>query len=579
MPKPHFSELLQRRRHELGLSIEQASRILKLREDVLVSFEEGDFERIPQSGYAQGMLSSYARYLGLNSREITDLFQEELYHYVHGTSSHELRRRTRDTQTGRFIAGYDVVNAEGSRPKAYVEYRGLLPTSGGPAGDMGAFASVSDARPRRTMPMAGSGPSAASAYGRGGYGQGQQAHSYNASAQGASSQDDEAYRSSARRARNQRRRSTNNNDPASRLLSQRQQVTGAASTQMTRQYSGSRANSGRTGGSRPQRAYRRDDVSTRRVVSGDYSDDMRYDDRARPYERASTISGRRSSRNIASVDRPNVRRRAPKGGYGPGTGSRNQRGRRQPAKKQGLLGGVLGFFADSRNATFAIIVLLAMVLTGILVFAATSCVNAKTGSTSSQAGQTVSVSSTDTSSSKNSGSGSSSSSDSDSSSSSKSTTTDSSKTTVSDSNAADATTDAADGAATDATATTTQQATVVKVSVADGEYSWLEITCDGTSAVAESVTGPWEQEYTVTDSITIRAANPSKVSVTENGKKVDFTSKASGTGTLTIKGTPVTTTDETAADGTDAAATTGTTSTTTATTSTTTATTSTSTAQ
>ncbi len=559
MPKPHFSELLQRRRHELGLSIEQASRVLKLREDVLVSFEEGDFERIPQSGYAQGMLSSYARYLGLNSREIIDLFQEELYHYVHGTSSHELRRRTRDTQAGRFISGYDVVNAEGSRPKAYVEYKGLLPTSGGPAGDMGAFASVSDARPRRTMPMAGSGPSAASAYGRGGYGQDQQARSYNAAPQGSSRQQDDEYaRGSARRARNQRRRTTNNNDPASRLLSQRQQVTGAASTQMSRQYSGGRANSGRGGSSRPQRTYRRDDVSTRRVVSGDYSDDMRYDDHARPYERASTITGRRSSRNIASVDRPNVRRRAPQSGYGSGNRG-GQRGRRRGSQR----GGILGFFSDSRNATFAIIVILAMVLTGILVFAATSCVNAKTGASSSQAGQTVSVNSADSGSSKSSDSGSSSNSSSNSSNNSSSSSKSTTSTNTSDGSSS-TTTDVAgdDATATDA-ATTTQQPTVVKVSVADGEYSWLEITCDGTSAVAESVTGPWEQEFTVTDSITIRAANPSKVSVTENDKKVDFTSKASGTGTLTIKGTPVTATDQTAENAAaDGASTTTTTSTT-----------------
>ncbi len=556
MPKPHFSELLQRRRHELGLSIEQASRILKLREDVLVGFEEGDFERIPQSGYAQGMLSSYARYLGLNPREITDLFQEELYHYVNGTSSHELRRRTRDTQTGRFISGYDIVNAEGSRPKAYVEYKGLLPTSGGPAGDMGAFASVSDARPRRTMPMAGSGPSAVSAYGHGGYGQDQQTRSYNAAPHGsARPQDDEYARGSARRARNQRRRTTNNNDPASRLLSQRQQVTGAASTQMTRQYSGSRANSGRGGSARPQRSYRRDDVSTRRVVSGDYSDDMRYDDHARPYERASTITGRRSSRNIASVDRPNVRRRAPQSGYAANSRG-GQRGRRRGSQK----GGVLGFFSDSRNATFAIIVILAMVLTGILVFAATSCVNAKnvSGSTS---GQTVSVSTTDSSSSKNDGSSSSNSS-SDSNSSSKSTTA------TTSAGANDQTSDAAAAGDASATTTTQTQATVVKVSVADGEYSWLEITNDGTSAVAESVTGPWEQEFTVTDSITIRAANPSKVTVSENGKKVDFTSKASGTGTLTIKGTPVTTTDQTATEGSAADGTAATTTTSTSSTST-----------
>ena len=145
------------RRHDLGLSLEQASRILKLRRDVLVAFEEGDYDHMPQSGYAQGMLSSYARYLGLNAREIVDLFQEELYEHRHGSSSHELRRRTRQTQAGRNISGYDVVNEAGSRPKAYVEYRPLLPTSGGPAGDMGNFATTAPARPRSSLPLAGVG--------------------------------------------------------------------------------------------------------------------------------------------------------------------------------------------------------------------------------------------------------------------------------------------------------------------------------------------------------------------------------------------------------------------------------------
>ena len=171
MPRPRFSEMLLQRRRQLGLTVEQASRILKLREDVLVAFEEGDFESMPQSGYAQGMLSSYARYLGLNAREVVDLFQEELYEYVNGSGSHELRRRTRDTIAGRGVSGYDVVNEAGSRPKAYVEYHGLLPTAGGPAGDMGNFATVTPARPRQSVPLAGLGPSAVAAYGNDAYSQ------------------------------------------------------------------------------------------------------------------------------------------------------------------------------------------------------------------------------------------------------------------------------------------------------------------------------------------------------------------------------------------------------------------------
>ena len=57
MPRPRFSEMLIERRRQLGLTIEQASSVLKLKVQVLVAFEEGDFGSIPKSGYAQGMLS------------------------------------------------------------------------------------------------------------------------------------------------------------------------------------------------------------------------------------------------------------------------------------------------------------------------------------------------------------------------------------------------------------------------------------------------------------------------------------------------------------------------------------------
>ena len=288
MSRPRFSEALVMRRHDLGLSLEQASRILKLRRDVLVAFEEGDYDHMPQSGYAQGMLSSYARYLGLNAREIVDLFQEELYEHRHGSSSHELRRRTRQTQAGRNISGYDVVNEAGSRPKAYVEYRPLLPTSGGPAGDMGNFATTAPARPRSSLPLAGVGtpaPGTRAAYSSPsyeGWDLGPERRPYNSG-----SARERAGASSARRRAQRPRRGSDSRQ--GRMLGD---------------------GAGPSYDDRPSaRLYRRDDVSTRRVSPSEYTDDMRYDDHASPYAPASTISGRRSSRNIAQIERPNVRRR------------------------------------------------------------------------------------------------------------------------------------------------------------------------------------------------------------------------------------------------------------------------------
>ena len=82
------------------------------------------------------------------------------------------------------------------------------------------------------------------------------------------------------------------------------------------------------------------------------------------------------------------------------------------------------------------------------------------------------------------------------------------------------------------------------MSVSAGSYTWLEVTCDGKSDVAESVTGPWEKEYTVTDTFSVQAGTPSAVTVTNNGQAVQFTSKASGLGSLSVKGTkPPETTD------------------------------------
>ena len=448
--------LLQRRR-QLGLTCEQASRILKLREDVLIAFEEGDFESMPQSGYAQGMLSSYARYLGLNAREVVDLFQEELYEYVNGSGSHELRRRTRDTIAGRGISGYDVVNEAGSRPKAYVEYHGLLPTAGGPAGDMGNFATVTPARPRQSVPLAGLGPSAVAAYGR-------EDHAYQQPRQQRPYNSGQAYESRQQRSTARRRASGQRrpqSDPAGRLLREGQQGVVDRDRDLV-------APRGRAGQARTQRLYQRDDVSTRSVRRGEYRDDLRYDGVASPYERASTISGRRSSRNIASVERPNVRRRQ----LPERSGAQGGR-RRQPARRGGVAGFVDAFLSDRRRALLLLLLVLAAVLTLILVFSVKSCTgsaqSAQTGS------KTVNVTTAQ-------GSGQDSSQGSGSSSDTSSSASDSKQdqaASVASGSGSTATGDAASGDQAQADAAATPERTVVQVSLASGEASWVEVTVDG----------------------------------------------------------------------------------------------------
>ena len=144
MARPRFSEMLVDRRRQLGLSIAQASQVLRLKQQVLMAFEEGDFANMPKSGYAQGMLSSYARYLGLNTRVVVSQFTSDLFEHERGRGAAPVRRRRYSREEE---VEYELPR-ERPRHESYEGGRGLLPTSGGYAGDLGSFATTSPPRSR-----------------------------------------------------------------------------------------------------------------------------------------------------------------------------------------------------------------------------------------------------------------------------------------------------------------------------------------------------------------------------------------------------------------------------------------------
>ena len=82
-----FGGMLLNRRRELGMSIQQVANVIKIRPQIIEYFETANFAAMPPRGYAQGMISSYARYLGLNPREVVDAYFDELgtYERVHNT--------------------------------------------------------------------------------------------------------------------------------------------------------------------------------------------------------------------------------------------------------------------------------------------------------------------------------------------------------------------------------------------------------------------------------------------------------------------------------------------------------------
>ncbi len=467
MPRPLFSDMLVDRRRQLGLSIKQASNVLRLKEEVLIAFEEGDFDSIPKSGYAQGMLSSYARYLGLNAKTVVNQFSTDLFEHERGANSHEARRRSRLNRDSDDGPLYETPQAtafgqtRGNR--TYVESHGFLPTSGGFAGDMGDFATTSAARPRYASTGSSSRDDVTDVYPQG--------RPYTARVP----------------------LTTTSVSPLGQ--SQRQWPTSRRGGSVQQEQYGYDARSSATS------RVPRDEVTMRRVAPSQYRDDMRLDNEGRSYEAASTASGRRSSRNIASTQRPNVRRRS-------NASSRAQlRNRDTSPQRGGILGMIEYVVSDSSRLMVLLMVLLCLAITSLIIFSVSSCINGR-----QQTGSTVDVTA----------------SESDAQSAEEDTTSDITK---EEEERARAEAAAAKAAETETTATER----TFEVTVADGEVTWIEIEYDGNSDVAETVTGPWNRTYTVRQSITISVNDTTAVTVTENGKKLEFDTKSSGIGTISIQ--------------------------------------------
>ena len=496
MPRPQFADMLVNRRRQLGLSITQASQVLRLKEQVLVAFEEGDFERIPKSGYAQGMLSSYARYLGLNSRDVVRQFSIDLDRYMEMNPGIDQNGASYGGGTG------DVTRRQvatfGTAP--YVGTPGLLPTSGGLAGDMGAFATTSQPHSRYE-------------------------NSY-------------SYESDERAGQSQ---GYNDNARDTYRYTSRQPATGrpAQSSRSFSRYGDARYLD--TGQGYGGDAYGRDQVTTRQVSQSQYVDDLRYDDGARPYQAASTSTGRRSSRNIASTQRPSggsarSRQRSERSR----NRSRSSQGRsqgqqvRRDGRSGGIVGGVMDFFSDPARIVIAVGLVVAIILTLIIILSVQSCVKGRAGDSEKQ---TVSVTQTNTTTTSATGQNTTATSATTSADTAGSTSATSATTTTSTTSATNATTSSTT-ARTGTTDKTNAKETKVVVSVEAGAVSWVDVQVDGESMVADTITGPWSETYEVHDSIIIEVGDTTAVTVTENGSRRQFDQKTSGIGSITIQGTP-----------------------------------------
>jgi cytoskeletal protein RodZ len=78
-----YSYWLQEARKRKGYSMPDVSTRLHIREVVIKALEEADFANLPLKGYSKNTVSTYAKFLGLDSHIVVEQFLKEYEHYEH----------------------------------------------------------------------------------------------------------------------------------------------------------------------------------------------------------------------------------------------------------------------------------------------------------------------------------------------------------------------------------------------------------------------------------------------------------------------------------------------------------------
>lgn len=418
------------RRIELGISLEQAARDTNIRARMLEALESGDYSQYPPRGHAIGMLSSYARYLDLDSAAIVEIFDSE---YETFSANREIAKSASNTRRGVGRFG-ERVATEKSRPT-----------------------SRESSRERRAQRKRGDGE-----------GESSSKLSRNLKDE-AMAKDDERYRSGSVR------------------------VVGTRQTGSFRSVRPSREDTGRfepTTRSAPSPrsgATRRSGASTRRSSTVDTFTARPTEDLSRSAEdRAPNFFGIDVDTGETTV-RHSTRRRSSTRSERPDRGDSAQNA---DDSIIGRLRRVLSaVFSERRTRLIAIAVItivIAIVIAASVLISTAG--NANGGIIPVQGGATNDTMTTD------------------------------------GENAAHKTITTANG-----------NPVIIKIEVASGETSLVEVTYDGANAYKGTAMGPqFSREFPVTESFSATFSNPAAITITENGNPIEIAKNDDGSGSLYI---------------------------------------------
>ena len=113
---------LKEKREENGVSIEEAAEDLKLRPNQIKSIEEGKREDFDDVFYLKQFIKEYAKYLGLDSEELIDQFNEYLFDYTSKipVDAIEKAKEEKKEEKKAFVSPYTFNSGKKDFPKCLI---------------------------------------------------------------------------------------------------------------------------------------------------------------------------------------------------------------------------------------------------------------------------------------------------------------------------------------------------------------------------------------------------------------------------------------------------------------------------
>ena len=124
-----IGQKLKEKREENGVSVEEAAEDLKVRPSQITSVENGNTDAFQDMVFLKYFVRDYAKYLGLNSEEIIDEFNEFMFDFTSKIPIDEIEQAKKEKekeQIDRVSSPYTTIDRRTKIPKLIIGAIGLV---------------------------------------------------------------------------------------------------------------------------------------------------------------------------------------------------------------------------------------------------------------------------------------------------------------------------------------------------------------------------------------------------------------------------------------------------------------------